>query len=382
MQVYQVGGSVRDGLLGLPVADRDWVVVGATPEQMGRDGYLPVGKDFPVFLHPDTKEEYALARTERKTARGYKGFSVHASPEVTLEEDLARRDLTINAMARGENGVLIDPFGGEGDLRAGLLRHVSPAFVEDPVRILRVARFAARFGFTIAPETAALMQSMVVGGEAESLVAERVWQEYARGLMEKDPWRMLAELAQCGYLSKSSPALAIEAENGLPANPNSDLVARALAFAGKEKQALAVRFALMTRAVRESPDGLGALCDALRVPAECRDLAMLAARQVAVALRADSLAPGEMLGLVEAIDAFRRPGRLDDLMDVAEAETFAARHWVQLPFAPRHAARAALATARRVDAQALAAEGGDIGARIRAARYANLMRTLGGNSQG
>ena len=378
MQVYQVGGSVRDGLLGLPVADRDWVVVGATPEQMGRDGYLPVGKDFPVFLHPSTKEEYALARTERKTARGYKGFSVHASTEVTLEEDLARRDLTINAMARGENGVLIDPFGGEGDLRAGLLRHVSPAFVEDPVRILRVARFAARFGFAIAPETAALMQRMVSGGEADSLVAERVWQEYARGLMEKDPWRMLAELAQCGYLSKSYPVLAIESANGLPANANSDLVARALAYAAKENLALPVRFALVTRGARERPDGLEALCEALRVSMECRDLAVLAKRHIEAALRADCLAPGEMLGLVEASDAFRRPGRLNDLMDVAEAETFAARHWAQLPFAPRHAARAALATARRVDAQALAAEGGDIGARIRAARYANLMRTLGG----
>ncbi|MSQ52776.1 MAG: multifunctional CCA tRNA nucleotidyl transferase/2'3'-cyclic phosphodiesterase/2'nucleotidase/phosphatase [Betaproteobacteria bacterium] len=378
MRVYQVGGSVRDALIGLPVTDRDWVVVGASPAEMEREGFQPVGKDFPVFLHPGTKEEYALARTERKTARGYKGFSVHASPEVTLEEDLARRDLTINAMARGEDGALIDPFGGERDLRAGILRHVSTAFVEDPVRILRVARFAARFGFSIAPETAALMQTMVSGGEAEALVAERVWQEFSRGLMEKDPWRMLAELAQCGYLSNSYPALAIESANGLPANPNSDLVARALAFAEKEKLTLAVRFALVTRGARERPDELDALCEALRVPAECRELAVLASRQIEAALRADSLAPAEMLALVEASDAFRRPGRLDDLMGVAEAQAFAARHWAQLPFAPRYAARAALAASRHIDAQALAAHGGDIGARIRAARYANLLRTIGG----
>lgn len=378
MRVYQVGGSVRDGLLGLPVADRDWVVVGATPEEMGRGGYLPVGRDFPVFLHPVTREEYALARTERKTARGYKGFSVHASPEVTLEEDLARRDLTINAMARGADGGLIDPFGGERDLRAGLLRHVSPAFVEDPVRILRVARFAARFGFAIAPETASLMQAMVSGGETDALVAERVWQEFSRGLMEKDPWRMLAELAQCGLLARSYPALGISSGQGRPADANSDLVARALAYAAKEGYALAVRFALVTRGLRDQPGAVEGFCQALRVPAECRELSLLAERQIATALQADRIAPAQMLALVEASDAFRRPGRLDELMDVAEAESFASRHWAQIPFLPRHAVRTALATARRVDAQALAAEGGDIGARIRAARYANLLQTIGG----
>lgn len=378
MRVYQVGGSVRDGLLGLPVADRDWVVVGATPEEMGRGGYLPVGRDFPVFLHPQTREEYALARTERKTARGYKGFSVHASPEVTLEEDLARRDLTINAMARGADGELIDPFGGERDLRAGLLRHVSPAFVEDPVRILRVARFAARFGFTIAPETASLMQAMVSGGETDALVAERVWQEFSRGLMEKDPWRMLAELAQCGLLARSYPALGIASGQGRPADENSDLVARALAYAAKEGYALQVRFSLVTRGLRERPAAIEDFCQALRVPAECRELALLAQRQIVTALQADRIAPAQMLALVEASDAFRRPGRLEELMDVAEAESFAFRHWAQIPFLPRHAVRTALATARRVDAQALAAEGGDIGARIRAARYANLLQTIGG----
>ena len=378
MRAFQVGGSVRDGLLGLPVVDRDWVVVGATPELMEREGYRPVGRDFPVFLHPRSKEEYALARTERKTARGYKGFTVHASPEVTLEEDLARRDLTINAMARGEAGELIDPFGGERDLRAGILRHVSPAFVEDPVRILRVARFAARFGFAIAPETANLMCSMVAGGEVDALVAERVWQEFARGLMEKHPWRMLAELAQCGLLARCYPALGIESTNGGPTNPGGDSVARALQFAAKENFSLAVRFTLLTLAARDPVEQLEALCDALRAPNECRDLALLAARQIAVASLADRLAPAQMLDLVEASDAFRRPARLEELLNAAEAEAFAARHWAQVPFLPRHAARIALAAARRVDSQALAAEGGDIGARIRAARYANLLQTIGG----
>jgi tRNA nucleotidyltransferase (CCA-adding enzyme) len=193
---YVVGGVVRDELLGLPVADRDWVVVGATPEDMVRQGFRPVGKDFPVFLHPETHEEYALARTERKSGRGYRGFTVYAAPEVTLEADLARRDLTINAMARDEAGRLIDPYGGEKDLRAGVLRHVSEAFEEDPVRILRVARFVARLGFRIAPETQQLMRRMVDSGEADHLVAERVWQEFGRGLMEAHPARMLEVLAE------------------------------------------------------------------------------------------------------------------------------------------------------------------------------------------
>jgi tRNA nucleotidyltransferase (CCA-adding enzyme) len=187
MKIYAVGGSVRDELLGLPVKDRDYVVVGATPEQMVGLGYRPVGKDFPVFLHPGTHEEYALARTERKTARGYHGFEFHASPEVTLEEDLARRDVTINAIARDAAGNLIDPFGGVADLKARVLRHVGTAFVEDPVRILRVARFAARFDFAIAPATLELMQRMVDSGEVDALVAERVWQELARGLLESQP---------------------------------------------------------------------------------------------------------------------------------------------------------------------------------------------------
>ena len=382
MKIYCVGGAVRDELLGLPVKDRDYVVVGATPEEMARQGYKPVGRDFPVFLHPTTHEEYALARTERKTARGYHGFEFRAAPDVTLEQDLARRDLTINAIARDADGRILDPHNGTADLKAGVLRHVSPAFAEDPVRILRVARFAARFGFAVAPETAALMKTMVTGGEADALVAERVWQELARGLMEKNPWRMLAELALCGMLSKTFPVLGIESAGGRPANAVSDLVARALGFAARENYSVAVRFALLTRAAREPLARLEALCESLKVPTECRELAVQAARHGAAAARAQDLSPRELLGLVEASDAFRRPGRLEELLDVAEAETYAARHWAQIPFPPRHAARSALAAARRIDTQALAAEGGDIGARIRAARYANLLRTFGGASRG
>ncbi|NCV63965.1 MAG: multifunctional CCA tRNA nucleotidyl transferase/2'3'-cyclic phosphodiesterase/2'nucleotidase/phosphatase, partial [Betaproteobacteria bacterium] len=201
MKTYLVGGAVRDALLGITGADRDWVVVGSTPESMVALGFTPVGKDFPVFLHPQTHEEYALARTERKTAPGYKGFVVHASPEVTLEEDLARRDLTINAMAQADDGSVVDPFGGQRDLQNKVLRHVTDAFREDPVRILRVARLAARYpDFSVAPQTMALMQDMVRAGEVNALVSERVWQELAKGLMAKQPSRLLQVLRECGAL--------------------------------------------------------------------------------------------------------------------------------------------------------------------------------------
>src|SRR5580765_6558219 len=207
VKIYRVGGSVRDELLGREVVDRDWVVVGATPEILVASGYKPVGRDFPVFLHRETGEEYALARTERKHGRGYRGFEFFASPDVTLAEDLARRDLTINAMARDEKGTLIDPFGGQADLRAGVLRHVSPAFVEDPLRVLRVARFAARFGFAVAPETLRLMRVLVASGELAELAAERVWQELARGLMEPHPSRMIEVLRDCGALGRLLPEI-------------------------------------------------------------------------------------------------------------------------------------------------------------------------------
>jgi len=196
MKTYLVGGSVRDEIMGLPVSDHDYVVVGTSPDEMVRLGYRPVGKDFPVFLHPQSQEQYALARTERKISRGYKGFEIYTSPEVTLQEDLARRDLTVNAIAKDQDGNIIDPFGGVADIEAGVLRHISPAFTEDPVRVLRTARFAARFGFRVAPETLALMNEMVHNGEVDALVAERVWQEFARGLMEKRPSRMFYVLRE------------------------------------------------------------------------------------------------------------------------------------------------------------------------------------------
>ena len=251
MKIYAVGGSVRDELLGLAVTDRDYVVVGATPEQMVELGYRPVGKDFPVFLHPATHEEYALARTERKTARGYHGFEFHTAPEVTLEQDLARRDVTINAIARDETGNLVDPFGGVADLKARVLRHVGKAFVEDPVRILRVARFAARLSFAIAPETLELMQRMVTSGEADALVAERVWQELARGLMEKQPSRMLQVLRDCGALARILPEL--DALFGVPQpaehHPEVDTGAHMLLvldYAAAQGFPLEVRFAALT----------------------------------------------------------------------------------------------------------------------------------------
>ncbi|HEX3170228.1 MAG TPA: multifunctional CCA tRNA nucleotidyl transferase/2'3'-cyclic phosphodiesterase/2'nucleotidase/phosphatase, partial [Burkholderiales bacterium] len=246
MKIYAVGGSVRDELLGLPVTDRDYVVVGATPTEMVKLGYKPVGRDFPVFLHPTTKEEYALARTERKTARGYHGFEFHAAPDVTLEDDLARRDLTINAIARDDAGNLIDPFGGAADLKARVLRHVGPAFAEDPVRILRVARFAARFGFTIAPATLEQMRHMVVDGEADALVAERVWQELARGLMEQRPSRMFEVLAECGALAAILPELAAVTPGAAGARRLATLDAVAAHGLG-----LAERFAVLTMYTEE-----------------------------------------------------------------------------------------------------------------------------------
>jgi len=248
VKIYAVGGAVRDRLLGRPVADEDFVVVGASPEQMEQLGYRTVGKDFPVFLHPQTNQQYALARTERKTARGYRGFEVHASPEITLEQDLARRDLTINAIARDDKGNIIDPYQGAADLKAGILRHVSEAFVEDPVRVLRVARFAARFGFRIAPETLELMREMVRSGEVDHLVPERVWQELSRGLMEETPSRMLLALRECGALQRILPE--IDALFGVPQpaqhHPEIDTgvhILMVIDYAAARHYVLSVRFA-------------------------------------------------------------------------------------------------------------------------------------------
>lgn len=349
MKKYVVGGVVRDELLGLPVADRDWVVVGATPEDMVRQGFRPVGKDFPVFLHPETHEEYALARTERKSGRGYKGFTVYAAPDVTLEADLARRDLTINAMARDEAGRLIDPYGGEQDLRDGVLRHVSGAFEEDPVRILRVARFVARFGFRIAPETQALMRRMVASGEADHLVAERVWQEFARGLMEKHPARMLEVLAACGLAARLLPELQDERA--------------ALERAAAANAPLPVRFAVLTWGLEE--DAVRALCERLRAPNEDLELAQAASRcRPLLAARA----PRELLELLKRADALRRPERFAQLL---EAVRLAA------PGTDLRRVETAWAAAAAVDAGAIARESSaDIGARVERAREAAIGKAL------
>ena len=343
MKVYAVGGSVRDELLGLPVRDRDWVVVGATPEAMIALGFRPVGSDFPVFLHPQTHEEYALARTERKTAPGYRGFVFHASPEVPLEDDLRRRDLTINAMARAQDGTLVDPFGGAADLERGLLRHVSEAFAEDPVRILRVARFAARFGYPVAPETMALMRRMVETGEADHLVAERVWQEVALGLQEPRPTRLIEVLRECGALARVLP----EVERLFAQSRDG---ARALArLAASHGAPLPVRFALLTLGLE--PAAVAALCERINAPGECRDLAGLAARERAGVEGAASLGPQALLSLLERVDAFRRPERLDRLLDICEIDLRTRSSTRPLPRGRIADARAA---ALEVDAAAIA----------------------------
>ena len=349
MKAYEVGGCVRDELLGLPVADRDWVVVGSTPEDMVRLGYRPVGKDFPVFLHPETHEEYALARTERKSGRGYKGFTVYAAPDVTLEADLARRDLTINAMARDESGRLIDPFGGEKDLREGVLRHVSEAFEEDPVRILRVARFVARFGFRIAPETLALMRRMVESGEADHLVAERVWQEFGRGLMEAHPARMLEVLAECGLAQRLLPELKNERQ--------------ALERAAHAGAPLPVRFTVLTWGLDEA--AVAALCERLRAPNEDLELAQAASRSRALL---GAREPRGLLELLKRADAIRRPERFALLLQAVRLAD---------PAADLAAVDKAFAAAAAVDAGAIARESpADIGARVEKAREAAIGRAL------
>jgi tRNA nucleotidyltransferase (CCA-adding enzyme) len=311
MKIYCVGGAVRDELLGLPVKDRDYVVVGATPEDMVKQGYKPVGRDFPVFLHPQTHEEYALARTERKTARGYHGFEFQAAPDVTLEQDLARRDLTMNAIAKDAEGRLIDPHRGADDLKAGVLRHVSPAFAEDPVRILRVARFAARFGFRIAPETMKLMREMARNGEANALVPERVWQEIARGLMESRPSLMFEVLRECDALQRVMPEV-----GALWDQPDiaRDAMRALDAAAGAT---LPVRFSVLARWL--DPLAVESLASRLKVPADCRDLALLAARHANTLLDAAELDAKSVLSLFSIVDAWRRPERFAELMAAAFA---------------------------------------------------------------
>ena len=330
-QIYRVGGSVRDELLGLPAGDRDWVVVGATPEQMLAQGFQAVGKDFPVFLHPQSHEEYALARTERKTAPGYKGFAVHFSPDVTLEDDLLRRDLTINAIARAADGSLVDPFHGQADIQARIFRHVSPAFREDPVRILRLARFAARFpDFTIAPETLALMREMTAAGEVHALVAERVWQELSRGLMSQRPSRMLQVLDQAHALRILLPHL--------PAPDTQPDWLTALDASAAAHDPLPVRFAILMAGmtIPEEPcielgpkmvTSVTEQAKALRASNECTDAATRLVSEipgpVPQAARWWFLSPDRqnaetLLALFNRHDAWRRPERLRLLLTVAQ----------------------------------------------------------------
>jgi len=343
MQAYVVGGAVRDELLGLPVQDRDWVVVGATPEQMVAQGFRPVGKDFPVFLHPDTQEEYALARTERKTAPGYHGFVFHTSPDVKLEDDLVRRDLTINAMARAEDGSIVDPYGGQQDLQGRIFRHVSEAFAEDPVRILRLARFAARFpAFRVAEATNDLMRKMVEDGEVDALVPERVWQELSRGLMEQKPSRMFDVLRDCGALSRILPEL--DALWGVPQpplhHPEVDTgvhMMLVIDYAAERGLELPVRFAALMHDLgkgrtpeehwpkHHGHEGMGPrlikeLSGRLRVPTDCRDLAVMTAREHGNVSRALELRPNTIVTLFERCDAFRKPERFAQMLLASECD--------------------------------------------------------------
>jgi len=399
MKIYTVGGAVRDELLGLAVVDRDYVVVGATPEQMVARGFRPVGKDFPVFLHPETQAEYALARTERKTAPGYHGFVFHADAQVTLEEDLARRDLTINAIARAEDDTLVDPFGGQRDLEARILRHVSPAFAEDPVRILRVARFSARFTeFSLAPETLALMQAMVDQGEVDHLVAERVWQELAKGLMEAQPSRLFASLRACGALVRLLPE--VDALFGVPQradyHPEIDTgvhVMMVVDMAARLKLTLPARFAALTHDLgkgvtpaeylprhtgheAKSVALLGPLCERLRVPNDCREQARLVATYHGDIHRADILRPSTMVKVLERCDALRRPERFDDILGACEADFRGRLDHAERAYPQAGMWRAALAAACAVDAGAIAraaagsAQEAQIPERVHAARVA------------
>lgn len=358
MKTYVVGGAVRDALLGVPVKDRDYVVVGATPEQMVALGYRPVGKDFPVFLHPSTHAEYALARTERKTAPGYSGFVFHTDPDVTLEQDLIRRDLTINAMAQDDDGAIVDPFGGQADLQQRLFRHVSPAFAEDPVRILRVARFAARFPeFTVAEETNRLMRQMVAQGEVDALVPERVWQELARGLMEQKPSRMFAVLRDCGALQRILPEL--DALWGVPQpaqhHPEIDTgvhVMLVIDYAARQQCNLAIRCAALLHDLGKgvTPPDLWprhhghemhsarlveAVAKRLRLPNDCRDLALMTAREHGNVGRAMELRASTIVTLLERCDAFRKPQRFSDMLMASECDHRGRTGFEQRPFPQR-----------------------------------------------
>ena len=417
-----VGGAVRDALLGLQVVDRDWVVVGGTPNELVARGFLPVGKDFPVFLHPKTKEEYALARTERKTARGYHGFEVHAAPDVTLEQDLARRDLTINSIAAcalidwatGQFGTdfdvnpedLIDPFGGQQDIAAKVLRHVTDAFREDPVRILRVARFAARFAdFSVAPETLQLMQGMVADGEADALVAERVWQELARGLMQARPSRMFEVLRACGALARLLPevdrlwGVAQRADYHPEIDTGTHLM-MVLDMAARLDAPLTVRFACLMHDLGKGttpadvlPRHIGhelrsaqlsrLVCERLRVPVACRELADVVAMEHGNIHRSAEFGAAALVRLLERCDAFRKPLRFADVLLACECDARGRGGLQESAYPQRQHLAAVLTAAQSVVTSAIAEaavtdglDGKQIGERVHAARVAAVAHYL------
>ncbi|MDQ7955372.1 MAG: multifunctional CCA addition/repair protein [Pseudomonadota bacterium] len=410
MEIYLVGGAVRDRLLGLSVSDRDWVVVGATPDEMVAQGFVPVGRDFPVFLHPQTHEEHALARTERKSGPGYRGFAVHTAPDVTLEQDLARRDLTINSIAvpagvagatgdfDPETAALIDPHGGRGDLQRKVLRHVTDAFREDPVRILRLARFAARFhDFTVAPETMALMRGMVADGEVDALVPERVWQELARGLMEAKPSRMFEVLRACGALKVLLPE--VDALWGVPQppqhHPEGDTgvhLMMVLDMSARLAAPLPVRFACLTHDLgkattpadvlprhigheQRSARLLAGVCERWRVPTEVRELAEVVAREHGNIHRSEGFEAAALVRLLERCDAFRKPQRFDAALLACECDARGRLGLEDAPYPQRPRLLRALEAAQSVategiarEAAARGAKGPQIGQAIHAAR--------------
>ena len=423
MKTFLVGGAVRDALMGLPVQDRDWVVVGATPQMLLDQGYVAVGKDFPVFLHPRTHEEYALARTERKTAPGYTGFAVHAAPDVTLEDDLARRDLTINSTAAQADftwasgtfdlknlptDLLTDPYQGRQDIADKVLRHVTPAFREDPVRILRVARFAARFtDFTVAPETQVLMAEMVAEGEVDHLVAERVWQEMARGLMEAQPSRMFAVLRDCGALARLWPEL--DRLWGVPQSPEHHPevdtgvhVMLVLDLAARSNASLPVRFACLTHDLGKGttpPDVLPrhigheergvhllqTVCKRLRVPTECAELAQVVAKEHGNIHRSLGLNAAALVRLLQRCDALRKPARFAQVLQACEYDARGRLGLQDQPYpqAPRLASALALAQSVATDVIAAAAlesgaRGPKIGEMIEKARVTAVQHGLAG----
>ena len=404
MKTYLVGGAVRDKLLGLTERDRDWVVTGATPEEMTEKGFKPVGRDFPVFLHPETKEEYALARTEKKSGRGYHGFIFHASPDVTLEEDLARRDLTINAMAENGDGRIIDPYGGQNDLNNGILRHVSAAFIEDPVRLLRIARYAARYaeqGFNIADETMQLLKHIVDSGEISELVPERVWNEIKSALDEDTPSQFFMTLRKCGALAVLLPE--IDRLFGIPQTPvhhpeidtgvhtmmvidactrlNGNNVVRFSALVhdlGKGTTPIAK----LPRHIAHEARGLGLieeLCQRLRIPTEHRQMAKLVCEYHTHCHRASELRTSTILKVLEALDVFRRPGRLDDFLKACEADAKGRTGFEDTPYPQSDIMKASFLAASQADISDLVEsgqKGTEIQHTLRKRRIDNISKAL------